>query len=76
MLWTNSNRISRSNTDQATLNYLYPYFKSNPRVMICHPLEDNFCATGEGIKWGNVAVNFNGKEVCDDNNNFGVVSRC
>ena len=36
--------------------------------MVCHPLEDNFCATGEGIKWGNVSVNFNGKEVCDENN--------
>lgn len=68
MLWTNSNRISRSNTDQATLNYLYPYFKSNPKIMVCHPYEDNFCATGEGIKWGNVSVTFDGKNVCNLNN--------
>ena len=27
LLWTNSNRPSQSNTDQATLNYLYPYLK-------------------------------------------------
>jgi hypothetical protein len=32
MLWVNSNRNSQSNTDQATLNYLYPYFKSNPKI--------------------------------------------
>lgn len=58
LLWTNSNRKSVSNTDQATLNYLYPYLKANPKIMVCHPLEDNFCATGEGIKYGNVPVNY------------------
>ena len=68
MLWVNSNRNSQSNTDQATLNYLYPYFKSNPKIMVCHPLEDNFCATGEGIKYGNVPVKYNGIEVANQNN--------
>lgn len=63
LLWTNSNRPSQSNTDQATLNYLYPYFKMNPKIMICHPSEDNFCATGEGIKYGNVDVNFKDSKV-------------
>lgn len=58
LLWTNSNRPSQSNTDQATLNYLYPYLKANPKVMVCHPLEDTFCATGEGIKYGDVKVKF------------------
>ena len=65
LLWTNSNRLSKSNTDQATLNYLYPYLKKNPRVMVCHPYEDNFCATGEGIKYGNVIVTYNGTDVCN-----------
>lgn len=65
LLWTNSNRLSRSNTDQATLNYLYPYFKMNPKIMVCHPYEDTFCATGEGIKYGNVLVKYDGTEVCN-----------
>jgi hypothetical protein len=68
MLWVNSNRNSQSNTDQATLNYLYPYLKANPKVMVCHPLEDNFCATGEGIKYGNVPVNYNDTFVANKNN--------
>jgi len=63
LLWTNSNRPSQSNTDQATLNYLYPYLKANPKVMVCHPLEDSFCATGEGIKYGDVDVKFDGSLV-------------
>ena len=67
LLWTNSNRLSRSNTDQATLNYLYPYFKSNPKIMVCHPYEDTFCATGEGIKYGDVIVSYDGGEVCNQN---------
>ena len=67
MLWTNSNRNSQSNTDQATLNYLYPYLKVNPKVKVCHPLEDNFCATGEGIKYGNVPVKYNNTLVTNQN---------
>jgi hypothetical protein len=72
MLWVNSNRPSQSNTDQATLNYLYPYFKMNPKIMVCHPLEDNFCATGEGIKYGNVDVKYVDTKVHDlyDNEYF------
>ena len=33
--------------------------------MVCHPYEDNFCATGEGIKYGNVIVTYNGTDVCN-----------
>jgi hypothetical protein len=66
LLWTNSNRPSQSNTDQATLNYLYPYLKANPKVMVCHPLEDSFCATGEGIKYGDVDVKFDGSLVLNN----------
>ena len=43
--------------------YLYPYLLSNPKVMVCSPFSDSFCATGEGIKWGFVPVNFDGKNV-------------
>jgi len=68
LLWVNSNRNSQSNTDQATLNYLYPYLKCNPRIMVCHPLEDTFCATGEGIKYGNVPVKYNDTFVANQNN--------
>lgn len=68
LIWTNSNRLSRSNTDQATLNYLYPYFKMNPKIMVCHPYEDNFCATGEGIKYKNIVVKYEATDVCNQNN--------
>ena len=33
--------------------------------MVCHPSEDTFCATGEGIKYGNVLVKYDGIEVCN-----------
>jgi hypothetical protein len=68
LLWINSNRVSKSNTDQATLNYLYPYLMSNPKIMVCSPFTDSFCATGEGIKWGFVPCNFDGKKVQTTNN--------
>ena len=47
-------------TDQAVLGYLYKHFKQNPNIMVCHPLEDNFCATGEAIKRLNVEIKFDG----------------
>ncbi len=54
--------------DQALLGYLYSHLKKNPNMMLCHPYEDNFCATGEAIKWGNIKVNFDGKQMLNLNN--------
>jgi len=47
-------------TDQAVLGYLYKHFKQNPNIMVCHPAEDNFVATGEAIKRFNVEIKFDG----------------
>lgn len=55
--------------DQAMLGYLYRQLKQNPNVFISHPYNDNFCATGEAIKWGNIEVTFDGKNVCDSDSN-------
>lgn len=64
MVFLNANRINdKIFLDQATLNYLYKYFATDPTVKICHPLTDNFCATGEAIKWNNVSVNFSNNKV-------------
>jgi hypothetical protein len=49
--------------DQAMLGFLYNHLQMNPNVMLCHPYSDDFCATGEAIKWGNINVNFDGKSV-------------
>jgi hypothetical protein len=64
MIFLNANRVNEKIfLDQATLNYLYKYFATDPTVKICHPLTDNFCATGEAIKWKNISVNFNNNKV-------------
>ena len=64
LIFINANRVNEKIfLDQATLNYLYKYFLLDPTVKICHPLSDNFCATGEAIKWKNVPVNFSDNKV-------------
>lgn len=64
LIFLNANRINEKIfLDQATLNYLHKYFLMDPSVKVCHPLTDNFCATGEAIKWKNVAVNFSNNKV-------------
>jgi len=64
MIFLNANRINEKIfLDQATLNYLYKYFATDPTVKICHPSTDNFCATGEAIKWKNISVNFKNNKV-------------
>lgn len=54
--------------DQAMLGYLYKHYQKNPNIMLCHPYSDVFCATGEAIKWGNIKVNFDGKQMVNLNN--------
>ena len=61
---TNSNRKSNGMiTDQCIYTSLYPYLKNLKRVQYCHPYSNLFCATGEAIKWGNIDVRFDGKQV-------------
>ena len=36
--------------------------------MLCHPYSDVFCATGEAVKWGNIKVNFDSKQVLNQDN--------
>lgn len=71
-IYCNSNRIARSNIvalDQPVLNYLYPYLAQNPRIKICDPHDSEFCATGEGIKYGHVDVRYdaNNRVLTPDN---------
>jgi hypothetical protein len=66
---TNINRkASAPVTDQCILTSLYPYLKDLKHVDYCHPYTSDFCATGEAIKWGNIKVNFDGKQVLNQDN--------
>jgi hypothetical protein len=66
---TNSNRkASAPVTDQCVYTSLYPYLKDLKHVDYCHPYTSEFCATGEAIKWGNIKVNFDGKQVLNQEN--------
>jgi hypothetical protein len=66
---TNSNRKSSGViTDQSIYTSLYPYLQKMKNVEICHPYSDLYCATGEAIKWGNIKVNFDGKQVLNQEN--------
>lgn len=66
---TNSNRKSSGViTDQSIYTSLYPYLQRMKNVEICHPYSDLYCATGEAIKWGNIKVNFDGKQVLNQDN--------
>jgi len=68
-IFTNTNRIHRTQiNDQQVMSYMYKYLKSNPRIKYCHPYTSEFCATGEAIKWGNIKVNFDGKQVLNQEN--------
>lgn len=69
LLFTNTNRLAPHVVfEQPVFNYLYPYFKLNPFIKICHPLKNNFCVTGEGVKRGHVDIKFDGKIVRNLNN--------
>ena len=53
--------------DQAMMAYLYKHFQKNPNIMLCHPYNDVFCATGEAIKHKNINVHFDGTNVLNLN---------
>jgi hypothetical protein len=72
MVWLGINRLSGYHEiipDQAILGYMERQLRKNPKVMICHPMRDNFCCTGEAIKRDNVEIGFDGKNACDLENN-------
>jgi hypothetical protein len=63
-IFSQVNMISRSQiVNQQSMGYFYKFWKDNPEIMLCHPNSDDFCATGEAIKWGNVYTRFDGKQV-------------
>jgi hypothetical protein len=67
-IFTNTNRVNKFLiVDQQFLGYMYQFMKLNPKIRFCHPYEDNFCATGEAIKRGNVKVIYKDNLVCDQN---------
>ena len=67
-IFTNTNRLNRFLiVDQQFLGYMYQFLKLNPRIKLCHPYDDNFCATGEAIKRNNIEVNYKNELVCNKN---------
>lgn len=61
MVFTNINRnINPPIMDQQFITYMYQHMNQNPKVMFCHPNTDNFCVTGEAVKWGNITINHDG----------------
>jgi len=68
-IFTNTNRANKYLVnDQQLLSYMYQFMKDNPKIRFCHPYKDNFCATGEAIKWGNVIINHDGINALDSSN--------
>lgn len=66
---TNFNRkASAPIPDQCILTSLYSYLKDLNHVDYCHPYTSDFCATGEAIKWGNININFDGKQALTPDN--------
>jgi hypothetical protein len=51
LLWTNTVRANNC-TEQAILNYLYPYLQKDPNYVLLEPSDSNVCVTGEAIKQG------------------------
>jgi thiamine pyrophosphokinase len=61
MVFTNINRnINPPVMDQQFITYMYQHMNKNPKIMFCHPNTDNFCVTGEAVKWGNITINHDG----------------
>ena len=65
-IFTNTNRLNKYQVvDQQFLGYLYQFLILNPKIKMCHPYDDNFCATGEAIKRNNIEVKYNDTTVCN-----------
>ena len=67
-IFSQINMISRTQVyNQQSMGYFYKFWKDNPQIMFCHPYTDEFCATGEAIKYGDISVSFDGKNMKDAN---------
>jgi hypothetical protein len=63
---TNANRKAPGMiTDQSVYTSLYPYLKDLHTVDYCHPYTSTLCATGEGIKYKNIDIQFINGEACN-----------
>jgi len=63
---TNSNRKAPGIiTDQCVHTSLYQHLKDLNTVEYCHPYTSTLCATGEGIKYNHVDIQFINGEACN-----------
>jgi hypothetical protein len=69
MIFTNTNRnVNPPVMDQQFVTYMYKHLVQNPKIMFCHPNTDNFCVTGEAVKWGNITINHDGNNAISSSN--------
>ena len=69
MIFTNTNRnVNPPVMDQQFVTYMYKHLVQNSKIMFCHPNTDNFCVTGEAVKWGNITINHDGNNAISSSN--------